>query len=94
MRGEKATIPDIELAELVLPCSLLSDESLSADDTPEEVELSPYRIDSNCSNCHTNIRLCVSASTSAIRVLHQLLLSDLHLLCPGCSRFSLRDGRS
>ena len=93
MRGDKATIPDIELEELVLPSSLLSDESLSPDDTPEEVELSPYRIDSVCYTCTANIRLCVSASTTAIRLLHQLLLCDLHLLCPGCSRIT-RNGRT
>ena len=93
MRGEKATIPDIELEELVLPSSLLSDESLSPDETPEEVELSHYRIDSVCVNCTANMRLCVRASVTAIRLFHQLLLLDLHLLCPGCSRNS-RNGRT
>ena len=50
MRGERATIPDIELRELVLPANLVSDESLSPDAIAEE-ELCPYRIDSQCQNC-------------------------------------------
>nr|QCQ84388.1 E7 [Human papillomavirus] len=93
MRGERATIPDIELSELVLPVNLLSDESLSPDATAEE-ELCPYRIDSLCNNCNSRIRVTVTATEFGIRCFQQLLLKELSLLCPTCSRQLTRNGRS
>lgn len=93
MRGEKATIPDIELQELVLPSNLVCDESLSPDDPGEEEQL-PYRIDTHCDKCQTGIRLCVVATEFGIRCFQQLLLKELSLLCPGCSREHCRYGRT
>lgn len=97
MQGKAATIKDIELhlEELVLPLNLLSNESLSLDDEPEEEHLSPFKVDSCCKNCNRCIRICVAATTGAICVLEQLLLSsDLSFLCPGCSRSVVRHGRT
>lgn len=93
MRGERATIPDIELEHLVLPANLVSDESLSPDATAEE-ELCPYRIDSECYNCKCRIRITVAATEFGIRCTQQLLLKELCLFCPSCSRQLPRNGRS
>ena len=96
MRGEVATIKDIELhpEELVMPVNLLSNESLSPDDQPEEEHLSPFKVDSICYHCNQCIRICVVASTGAVRHLeHLLLASELSFLCPGCSRAIVRNGR-
>ena len=97
MRGNVATLKDIELhlEELVMPMNLLSNESLSPDETPEEEQVSPFKVDSQCHNCNQCIRICVIATAGAILLLEQLLLStDLSLLCPGCARTRLRNGRS
>nr|AYA93594.1 MAG: E7 protein [Human papillomavirus] len=93
MRGERATIPDIELRELVLPANLVSDESLSPDAIAEE-EFCPYRIDSQCQNCECRLRVTVAATEFGIRCLQQLLLKELSFFCPGCSRQLSRHGRS
>nr|AYA94180.1 MAG: E7 protein [Human papillomavirus] len=97
MRGEKATIKDIELdlEDLVIPANLLSNESLSLDVIPEEEQLSPYKVDSLCSNCNKCVRVCIVSTTGAVHALEQLLLSaDLSFLCAGCSRTTVRHGRS
>ncbi|ATQ38201.1 E7 [Gammapapillomavirus sp.] len=96
MRGNRATIKDIELelSELVMPANLLSNESLSPDDTPEEEQVSPFKVDSLCEHCNNCIRICVIATTGGIRLLEQLLLaSQLSFLCPGCARTTVRHGR-
>nr|UXX42010.1 MAG: E7 [Gammapapillomavirus sp.] len=96
MRGEVATIPDIELEELVLPSNLVSDESLSPDDEIIEERSEThchYRIDTICHSCERPVRCCVSASNTGIRLLQQLLLEELSLLCPGCSRHFRGNGR-
>ena len=96
MRGENPTLPDIVLDSLVLPANLLSnefEESLSPDEEVEEEHL--FRVDSICDNCHSPLRLCVIASSEAIRQLQILLTGSLHLLCPVCSRNLCRHhGRS
>nr|AEX31151.1 E7 protein [Human papillomavirus] len=96
MRGNEPTLRDIELnlEEIVLPQNLLSNESLSPDDAPEEEHLSPYRVDSYCYKCNCRVRIVVVASAGSIRLLEELLLSSLFLLCPGCSRNNVRHGRS
>lgn len=90
MRGEKATIPDIELEPLVLPANLICNESLSLDDEPEEEQ--NYKVDTLCHTCGARLRVCVLASVFAIRQLQTLLLGDLHFLCPTCARKLLRHG--
>nr|ATQ38667.1 E7 [Gammapapillomavirus 11]AYA93911.1 MAG: E7 protein [Human papillomavirus] len=99
MMGKAATLKDIELGEpveeIVMPAHLLcEEESLSPDDTPEEESLSPYQVDTVCKTCEKRIRLCVLASAGAIHLLEQLLLHDLSLVCPHCSRDILRHGRT
>lgn len=96
MRGNSPTVRDIELdlQELILPENLLSNESLSLDDVPEEEQLSPFKVDSWCPNCNQGVRICVLASNGAIRQLEFLLsTSDLSILCPGCARARVRHGR-
>ena len=96
MREKNPTLPDIVLDSLVLPANLLSnefEESLSPDEEVEEEHL--FRVDSICDNCHSPLRLCVIASSEAIRQLQVLLTGSLHLLCPVCSRNLCRHhGRS
>ena len=96
MREKNPTLPDIVLDSLVLPANLLSnefEESLSPDEEVEEEHL--FRVDSICDNCHSPLRLCVIASSEAIRQLQVLLTGRLHLLCPVCSRNLCRHhGRS
>lgn len=97
MRGQTATIKDInlELEELVIPANLLSNESLSPDETPEEEQVAPFKVDSLCPHCNKCIRLCVVATAGAIYLLEQLLLSsDLYFVCPACARTTVRNGRS
>nr|AYA94207.1 MAG: E7 protein [Human papillomavirus] len=96
MRGEVATIRDInlELEDLVMPANLLSNESLSPDDVPEEEQVSPFKVDSLCQHCNKCIRLCVIATAGAIYLLEQLLLSsELCFVCPACARTTVRNGR-
>lgn len=91
MRGEYVTIPDIVLESLILPANLVCNESLSPDEEPEEEH--NYKVDSTCYRCGARLRVCVAATTVAIRKLQLLLLSDLHLLCPPCAREVCENGR-
>nr|AYA94735.1 MAG: E7 protein [Human papillomavirus] len=93
MRGERITIPDIELKELVLPANILTNESLSPDVEAEEEEREPYKVDSYCYTCTAGVRICVLATKDSIRTLQVLLQGELSLLCPGCSRAFCRNGR-
>nr|QAB13942.1 MAG: E7 protein [Human papillomavirus] len=93
MRGTHATIPDVILDTLVLPANLLSnEESLSLDEEPEEEQF--YRVDTFCHSCEARLRVCVVASTSGIHTLQILLIRELRLLCPSCSRNLCQHGRT
>ena len=92
MRGDVATIPDVVLESLVIPAKLLSNESLSPDEQPEEEQC--FRVDTLCYNCKIRIRVCVIASDEAIRELQVLLLGELQFLCPSCARALNNHGRS
>nr|AYA94513.1 MAG: E7 protein [Human papillomavirus] len=96
MIGNKPTIQDIELDLnlLVLPDNLLCNESLSPDTEGEEEERAPYRVETCCKSCETGVRLCVYATRAAIITLEQILISELSLLCPSCSRTLFHHGRS
>lgn len=91
MRGVCATIPDIVLESLVLPADLICNESLSPDEELEEEQ--NYKVDSVCHKCGARLRVCVAASTVAIRRLQTLLLGDLHFFCPTCARQLCENGR-
>nr|AYA94860.1 MAG: E7 protein [Human papillomavirus] len=95
MRGSSPTIRDIDLdlRELVLPSNLLSNESLSPDDWEEE-QRQTYSVDTCCDTCHSCVRIIVSASTTGIIRLQQLLVSDLAIVCSRCSRERYHHGRS
>ncbi|AYD74613.1 E7 [Macaca mulatta papillomavirus 7] len=95
MIGQKATIGDIDLnlEELVLPDNLLCSESLSPDSEPEE-ERQPFSVDTCCGICNRRVRIVVVATGSAIHLLQTLLLAELSLLCPPCSRGTSQHGRS
>lgn len=100
MRGERPTLKDIVLEpageapaeELVLPANLLSDESLSPDDIPEEELKALYKIDGECGTCRSRIRLVVGATTEGIRGLQHLLISEVDLICVTCAK-EFRHGR-
>ena len=96
MRGNNPTIKDVELDlhDLVLPSNLLADESLSPDDLPEEEQHLPFKVDSSCGSCGTGVRLIVVATATGISTLQQILLSDLSIICPHCSRARFHHGRS
>nr|AYA94722.1 MAG: E7 protein [Human papillomavirus] len=98
MIGKEPSIKDVELNlnELVLPENLLCDEeSLSPDCEPEEEQsISTYKVDCHCYICGTGVRVCVAATFPAIRLLEELLLGGLNLLCPRCSRGHFHHGRS
>lgn len=97
MIGPNISSGDIELdlEALVLPENLLSDESLSPDTEgqAEEVEQAPYTIDTTCHSCGARVRFCVVATRRAILNLQELLILELDLLCPSCSRSIVRHGR-
>nr|AYA94914.1 MAG: E7 protein [Human papillomavirus] len=95
MRGDRPTLDDIILEELVMPINLLCDEpseSLSPDCEGEEERLDPYRIESTCYICGLRVRIVVVSSSDGIRCLEQLLLEEVSLLCATCAR-NLHDGR-
>ncbi|AFV27141.1 E7 [Human papillomavirus KC5] len=92
MRGDYPTIQDITLESLVLPANLLSNESLSPEDEPEEEQL--FRVDTLCYFCKVRLRVCVRASEQAIRSLQVLLFRELQFLCPTCARNYSRHGGS
>nr|AYA93945.1 MAG: E7 protein [Human papillomavirus] len=95
MQGKHPTIKDIDLdlRELIMPENLLSNESLSTDEEQEEEQLTPFKVDTCCPNCHQALRVCVLATAAAIRRLEVLLVTDLSFVCPGCSRLIFRHGR-
>lgn len=98
MIGKESTIKDIELNlnDLVLPSNLLcEEESLSPDcEAEEEQSVTTYKVDSHCYICGTGVRVCVAATTPAIRLFEELLVGGLTLLCPRCSRGHFHHGRS
>nr|AYA94108.1 MAG: E7 protein [Human papillomavirus] len=96
MIGQKPTVNDIELdlQSLVIPDNLMCSESLSPDCEGEEVEHTPYRVDTSCHSCGTGVRLCVYSTGSAIRQLQELLISELNLFCPPCARNLFHHGRN
>ncbi|ATQ38694.1 E7, partial [Gammapapillomavirus 19] len=51
-------------------------------------------VDSHCFICGTGVRVCVAATTPAIRLFEELLVGGLTLLCPRCSRGHFHHGRS
>ncbi|ANZ90251.1 E7 protein [Bos taurus papillomavirus 19] len=95
MRGEAATIKDIDLlhlSDLIQPHNLECQEELPAGEELKE-ELCPYGLDTCCASCSTCLRLYIVTSNSSIRLLQELFLKDLSLLCARCSRTNLRNGR-
>ena len=96
MRGDRPTLGDIILEELIMPINLLCDEaseSLSFDCEGEEEQLEPYRIECTCFNCGIRIRFCVVCSRGGIGAFEQLLTEEINLICATCAR-NLQHGRS
>lgn len=53
----------------------------------EEVEpRNPYRILIQCPFCQTRLRLWVLANSAAIRVLEELLVTNIDLVCSRCAQ--------
>nr|AYA94101.1 MAG: E7 protein [Human papillomavirus] len=95
MIGEVATLKDIELnlESLVLPANLLCDEEVNSEEALEVDPSIPYRVETYCNSCEARLKLHVVATAVGIRHLQTLLLGHIALLCPGCSRTILQDGR-
>lgn len=84
MIGQQATIPDIELRELVQPTDLYCNEELSEEEATEEATcLTPFKIIVACI-CGVRLRLFVLATEDGIRQQQNLLLGEVQLLCPEC----------
>nr|AYA94668.1 MAG: E7 protein [Human papillomavirus] len=84
---------NINLEELVLPQNLIAEESLSPDVDPEEEERQPFSVDTFCGTCNASVRLCITATSSAVCLLRVLLQGELAIICVGCSKGRLRHGR-
>lgn len=84
---------NINLEELVLPQNLIAEESLSPDVDPEEEERQPFSVDTFCGTCNASVRLCITATSSAVCLLRVLLQGELAIVCVGCSKGRLRNGR-
>ncbi|CDI44926.1 E7 protein [Mesocricetus auratus papillomavirus 1] len=71
--------------------------SLSPDTPGKEesvcVSLDPYKIKTDCPSCDRILRFVVAATPSTFRVLKNLLLEDLHFVCPTCVKVHVNDGR-
>nr|WAB53699.1 E7 [human papillomavirus 101]CAD1807591.1 E7 protein [human papillomavirus 101]CAD1807681.1 E7 protein [human papillomavirus 101] len=96
MRGKKATIGDVklELSPLVLPANLLCDELVTEEEEQQDEQaLSPYRIVTDCGQCHKTLALHVLATDGAIRSVEQLLCGDLELVCASCIRAQRHGGQ-
>nr|AYA94399.1 MAG: E7 protein [Human papillomavirus] len=95
MIGNTPTINDIELdlQSLVLPDNLLCSESLSPDTEGQEEERAPYRVETLCKSCERGVRLCVYSTREAIHILQEILISELSLFCPACSKNLFHHGR-
>lgn len=99
MHGQVATIKDIVLQELPnvvdLHCHeqlLDSSESESEDDRdgvheqqPVEQAQQAYRVVTTCGICWCPVRLTVQCRDADVKVLQQLLLDDLSIVCPCCA---------
>nr|UJP71353.1 E7 protein [human papillomavirus 115] len=98
MIGKEATIHDIvleDLSELVQPIDLHCNEELP-DEQEEEEELAPdrtpFKVIVYCGgSCGTKLRIFLLSTTYGIRLLEDLLLNELALLCPQC-RDRIRHG--
>lgn len=84
---------NINLEDLVLPQNLIAEESLSPDVDPEEEERQPFSVDTFCGTCNASVRLCITATSSAVCLLRVLLQGELAIICVGCSKGRLRNGR-
>lgn len=85
---------NINLEDLVLPQNLVAEESLSPDVDPEEEERQPFSVDTFCGTCNASVRLCITATSSAVCLLRVLLQGELAIVCVACSKGRLRHGRS
>lgn len=88
MRGEKPTIPDInlELQEIVTAVDLHCNEILSPNEALPEPP-APYKVGGSCYACGSALRLFLVASQEGIRDFQQLLLlSHLSILCVSCAK--------
>nr|AJA71478.1 E7 protein [Phodopus sungorus papillomavirus 1]QWC92934.1 E7 [Phodopus sungorus papillomavirus 1]QWC92940.1 E7 [Phodopus sungorus papillomavirus 1]QWC92946.1 E7 [Phodopus sungorus papillomavirus 1]CDX10175.1 E7 protein [Phodopus sungorus papillomavirus 1] len=77
-------------------CVDIGTSSLSPDQEGEEepylVLLDPYKIKTRCPSCRRTLRFVVAARRPSIRVLQDLLLGDLHFVCPTCVKQNVYDG--
>ncbi|AXQ03962.1 E7 [Canine papillomavirus 23] len=89
MRGIAPTHRDLNLnlEELVLQDNLLAGEGLDAEEEESETSPEHYRVVTCCGSCHSPVRLCVAAASSAhLKVFEGLLLEGLWIVCLRCSQ--------
>lgn len=93
MIGKEVTLQDftLELSELqpeVQPVDLFCEEELPAEhqETEEEpaIDRTPYKVVAPCGCCEVKLRIFVKATDFGIRILQNLLIEELQLLCPEC----------
>ncbi|AMR98485.1 E7 [Macaca fuscata papillomavirus 1] len=95
MIGPKPTLQDIVLSCDPEPVDLYCHEELPdssededetdhhrADDTPAQ---ECYRIVCDCHGCQSTLRLVVVSTPEDLRVLEDLLMGSLEILCPTCA---------
>lgn len=89
MRGEKVTLPDIELQAIDnLACGSLYDQCVR-DCGPASTEVEQrdiYRVVTECYYCTRALRLCVRSNREGLRNLGSLLLQALDIVCGDCGR--------
>lgn len=82
MIGPQSTLRDIVLEELPDQVRLLCDENLQEEEVEPQED---YKVYANCGHCNRHLKLQIRATASAVRLLQELLLGDLDLVCPRCS---------
>nr|ALJ32778.1 early protein E7 [Human papillomavirus type 61]ALJ32785.1 early protein E7 [Human papillomavirus type 61] len=95
MHGQVATIKDIVLEErpevVDLHCNeqlLDSSESEEEDSVREQLvqqAQQAYRVVTTCGICKCPVRLVVQCGDADLKVLQELLLGELSIVCPGCA---------
>lgn len=95
MHGQVATIKDIVLEErpevVDLHCNeqlLDSSESEEEDSVREQLveqAQQAYRVVTTCGWCKCLVRLAVECRDADVKVLQQLLLDNLSIVCPRCA---------
>ncbi|WBM83797.1 E7 protein [human papillomavirus 73] len=95
MHGKKTTLQDITLdlkptTEIDLTCYESLDSSEDEDETDShldrQAERECYRIVTDCTKCQCTVCLAIESNKADLRVIEDLLMGALGIVCPNCSR--------